>query len=70
MSGIFLPGAVFFSKDNFNGKKETMKMFSKFARWNSIAFLGIGKEILSFSCQNEKNIIFKFIQNVIKKDCS
>ena len=61
LSGIFLPGAVFFSKDNFIGKKETMKMFSKFARWNSLAFLGIGKEILSFSCKNVKTFVFKFI---------
>ena len=42
-SGIFLPGAVFFSKDNFDGKKNTMKMFSKFSRWNSFAFFWIGK---------------------------
>jgi len=40
-AGIFLPGAVFFSKDNFNGKKNTMKMFSKFARWNAFVFFWI-----------------------------
>ena len=42
LPGIFLPEAVFFSKDNFIGKKNTMKMFSKFSKWNSVAFFGIG----------------------------
>ena len=46
LSGIFLPGAVFFSKDNFHDKKSTMKMFARFARWNAFVFFWIGKEIL------------------------
>ena len=59
LTGIFLPSAVFFSKDNFKDKKTTMAMFSKFSKWNSVAFFWIGKSLNNIS-QTDRYLQFKF----------